>query len=35
MKKYMTFQNLPMVLVTIMIVGAWASIFSVLIASFF
>lgn len=35
MKKYMTFQNLPMVLVTIMIIGAWASIFSVLIASFF
>ena len=35
MKKYLTFQNLPMVFVVALIVGAWASIISVLIASFF
>ena len=35
MKRYMTLQNMPMVLVILMILGAWASILSVLIASFF
>lgn len=35
MKQHMTFQGLPMVVVTAMIVWAWISIISVLIASFF
>lgn len=35
MKKYLTFQNLPMVLVLALVIWAWVSIFSVLIASFF
>lgn len=35
MKQYLTFQNLPMVVVTLMIVWAWVSVLSVLIASFF
>jgi len=34
-KKYLTFQNLPMVLVLALVIWAWVSIFSVLIASFF
>lgn len=35
MKQFMTFQGLPMVAVTIMIIWAWISILSVLIGSFF
>lgn len=35
MKKFLTFQNLPMVMVLALVIWAWASIFSVLIASFF
>lgn len=35
MKQYLTFQNLPMVVVTAMIVWAWISILSVVIASLF
>jgi hypothetical protein len=35
MKQYLTFQNLPMVVVTGLIIWAWISILSVLIASFF
>jgi hypothetical protein len=34
-KKYLTFQNLPMVLVMGLIAWAWLSLFSVLIARFF
>jgi hypothetical protein len=34
-KKYLTFQNLPMVLVMGLIAWAWLSLFSVLIAGFF
>ncbi len=35
MKRLLTFQGFPMVVVTALIVWAWISIFSVLIASFF
>ena len=35
MKKYLTFQNLPLVLVTGLILWAWFSLISVLIASLF
>jgi len=35
MKQFMSFQNFPMVVVTLMIIWAWISILSVLIASFF
>ena len=35
MKQLFTFQGFPMVVVTAMIVWAWISILSVLIASFF
>ena len=35
MKQYLTFQNLPMVVVTLMIIWAWISVLSVLIGSFF
>lgn len=35
MKQYMTFQNLPMVVVTLLIIWAWISVLSVLIGSFF
>ena len=35
MKQLMTFQNFPMVLVVGLIVWAWISVLSVLIASFF
>lgn len=35
MKQFLTFQRFPMVVVTAMIVWAWISILSVLIASFF
>lgn len=35
MKKYLTFQNLPLVLVTALILWAWVSLLSVLIASLF
>lgn len=35
MKKFMTFQGAPMVLVTALIIWAWISILSVLIGSFF
>lgn len=35
MKKYLTFQNLPLVLVTALILWAWFSLLSVLIASLF
>lgn len=35
MKQLMTFQNFPMVLVVGLIVWAWVSVLSVLIASFF
>lgn len=35
MKKYLTFQNLPLVLVTVLILWAWFSLLSVLIASLF
>ena len=35
MKQYLTKQNLPMVLVVAMIVWAWVSILSVLIAGMF
>ncbi len=35
MKQLMTFQGFPMVVVTGMIIWAWISILSVLIASFF
>ena len=35
MKQFMTFQNLPMLVVTIMIIWAWISILSVLVGSFF
>ncbi len=35
MKQFMTFQGLPMVFVTAMIIWAWFSILSVLVASFF
>lgn len=35
MKQYLSFQNLPMVVVTLMIVWAWISVLSVLIGSFF
>ncbi len=35
MKQLLTFQGFPMVVVTALIVWAWISIFSVLIASFF
>jgi len=34
-KKYLTFQNLPLVMVTGLILWAWISFLSVLIASFF
>jgi hypothetical protein len=34
-KKYLTFQNLPLVLVTGLILWAWLSLLSVLIASLF
>lgn len=35
MKQFLTFQNFPMVVVTGLIIWAWISILSVLIASFF
>ncbi len=35
MKQFLTFQGFPMVVVTALIVWAWISILSVLIASFF
>ena len=35
MKQFMTFQGFPMVVVTGMIIWAWISVLSVLIASFF
>lgn len=35
MKQFMTFQGFPMVVVTALIVWAWISLLSVLIASFF
>jgi len=35
MKQLFTFQGFPMVVVTALIIGAWISVFSVLIASFF
>ena len=35
MKKYLTFQGFPMVLVMALIAWAWLSIISVLIGSFF
>ena len=35
MKQLLTFQSFPMVVVTGMIIGAWISILSVLVASFF
>ena len=35
MKQFLTFQNLPMVIVTLMIVWAWISVLSVLIAAMF
>jgi hypothetical protein len=35
MKQLMTFQNFPMVLVVGLIVWAWVSVLSVLVASFF
>lgn len=35
MKKLLTFQNFPMVIVTALIVWAWISLLSVLLASFF
>lgn len=35
MKKYLTFQNLPLVLVTGLILWAWFSLLSVLVASLF
>ena len=35
MKQYLTFQNLPMVIVTALIVWSWISILSVVIASLF
>ena len=35
MKKFMTFQGFPMVVVTAMIIWAWISVLSVLVASFF
>ena len=35
MKQFMTFQNFPMVAVTIMIIWAWVSLLSVIIGSFF
>lgn len=35
MKKYLTFQNTPMVLVTALIVWAWISVLSVIVASLF
>lgn len=35
MKKYLTFQNLPLVLVTGLILWAWFSLLSVLIAALF
>lgn len=35
MKKFLTFQNMPMVIVTALIVWSWISILSVLIASLF
>jgi hypothetical protein len=34
-KKYLTFQNTPMVLVTALIVWAWISVLSVVIAGLF
>ena len=35
MKQYLTFQNTPMVVVTALIIWAWISILSVVIASLF
>lgn len=35
MKQFLTFQTFPMVVVTGMIIWAWVSILSVLVASFF
>jgi hypothetical protein len=35
MKQLLTFQSFPMVVVTAMIIWAWISVFSVLIAAFF
>lgn len=35
MKQLLTFQNMPMVLVTALIIWAWISVLSVLIGSFF
>ncbi len=35
MKKYLTFQNLPLVLVTALIIWAWISLLSVLVVSLF
>lgn len=35
MKQLLTFQSFPMVVVTVLILWAWASIISVLIGSFF
>ena len=35
MKQFLTFQGFPMVVVTALIVWAWISLLSVLIASFF
>jgi hypothetical protein len=34
-KKYLTFQNLPLVLVTALIIWAWISLLSVLVVSLF
>jgi len=34
-KKYFTFQNFPLVLVTALIIWAWVSLLSVLVASLF
>lgn len=35
MKQFLTFQGFPMVVVTALVVWAWISLLSVLIASFF
>jgi hypothetical protein len=35
MKQFLTFQNTPMVVVTVLIIWAWISILSVVIASLF
>lgn len=35
MKKYFTFQNFPLVLVTALVIWAWVSLLSVLVAALF